>query len=271
VGIAEELNRMGCPVQIKVAGGTSTVDSVERSEALSQELFSRLQELHHLRSLRLRAMPEQADRPYLRNLASLWTLRNLNLFGRDVDDGAMPYICSLTNLESLILWDVRVGADGLAHLPQLTALKRLELSSFTKINQHGVEAVAKLRNLEYLRVYGRFEDAALRPLSALPKLETVWISGSQINALLADLESVPSIRRIEIAGSDVDATTVERLTRMTNLQSLKLECCTITPEAAKGLQALRLRELDCIGIPTETLGQLANGMPERHGDMHVSY
>jgi hypothetical protein len=279
--VAEALGAMRCRVKLKVENARVMVDRVDaggriaadrmKTEPLSEGLFALLRELGQLRSLRLDVKGGETDRTSLRALPDLRSLRELQLFGQDVTDETMPYVCSLTNLESLTLWDVSLGEQGLARLSALRMLKRLELSDFKTLNREGVERIAHLSNLEYLRLYGQFEEAALRPLSALPKLETVWISGSQVNVLLADLEGVSTIQRIEIARADVDATTVAHLLRMKNLRSLKLECCAITPEAVKSLHSFHLGELECVGIASEALSELAKGMTKCQGDLHVWY
>ncbi len=279
--LAEDLNRIGCQVELTLTDGRVTVHRVRASgritsdgmqtEPLPEELFAHLKRLGHVRSLALRVTAGDRDRARLRALTSLASLRELELFGKDVNDEVMPFVCSLTNLESLSLWDVSVGEEGLAHLPTLKVLRRLELSDFINVNKRGVEAIGKLHDLEYLRINGQCEEGALLLLKGLPRLESVWIGGFYINSKLAELKTIPTIHRIEIAGAEIDAGTADHLLAMTNLQSLKLECCSLTPEAVKGLRSLRLRELDCVGISAGILAELAKPMAERHGDLRVWY
>ena len=137
--LAELLGAMGCRVELKLADGKVSVDYVYaagritqdgmRAEPLSEELFSCLKGLHYLRTLRLDVKAGEVERTRLKALTTLQSLRELELFGQDVNDGVMPYVGSLTNLESLRLWDGSIGEQGLARLPDLKRLKRLDLST----------------------------------------------------------------------------------------------------------------------------------------------
>lgn len=279
--LAEQLGAMGCQVELILAHGKISVDSVYaagriaeghmRAEPLSEELFSCLKGLHRLRKLRLDVKGGEADRARLRAITTLQSLRELELFGQDVNDEVMTYVCSLTNLESLTVWDAPIGEQGLARLPDLKALKRLDLSILKQVNRRGMQAIAKLHELEYLRIYCALEEGALSPLTALPKLQTVGIGGPHIKAMLAELENVSTIQRVEIARAEVDAATVEHLRAIKNLQFLKLECCEVTTEALKGLQSLRLHGIECVGIGTEALSELAKGMADGNGNLRVSH
>jgi hypothetical protein len=229
-----------------------------------------LNSLQRLRKLRLDVKGGNTDRLRLRALSGLQSLRELELFGRDVSDEVMPYVCSLKNLESLRVWDAPISEQGLSRLPSLKALKRLNLGSLNILNRSCIEAIGKLNSLEELRIHSQVEQGALSALVALPKLETVAIGGPEITRMLTELKDVSTIRTLEISQAEVDSRSAEFLGGIKNLKVLKLERCVVTPEAVRILQSLKLRRIECIGINSDVIGELARSMSECVGNLEIA-
>lgn len=270
---------MGCKVELVLADGSLSVDSVYaegnisnavmNAKQLPEELFSLLNRLHRLRLLHLEVTGGEHDRTRLRSIATLHSLRELELIGRDVNDEVLPYVLSLTNLESLTIWDASISETGLVRLPNLKALKRLDLCNIRTITRSDLESIAKLRELEKLRVYARVEGE-LSVLTALPKLHAIAICGTNINTMLTEVSSIATVREVEIYRSELDAATAECLGAIKSLESLRIECCTVKPDALKGLKTLELKSLGCVNIDAETLSELAKIIAEGSGTLTIS-
>lgn len=274
-----DLNRMGCRIELSLTEGGIVADRVSASgkitedrkttEPLPPQLFESLAKLEGMTSLRIDVKGGEKDRESLRGLTKLRHLHHLELFGRDVNDEVMISVSSMTNLESLALLDTSVGDPGLVQLIGLKSLRRIELGSFHKIAGAGIEALAKLRDLEYLRIYGDVEAGALSRLEPLQQLETVCIEGPFAREMLGEIRKMPKVQRIEIARAEVDVIAATYLRDMKNLRFLKLHCCGVTPEAVRILKALSLHQIECIGLSTEVLSEFAKGMPKSYGDLNV--
>lgn len=279
--LAERLGAMGCQVELTVLEGKVSVSSVHargritkdlmKTEPLSVELFSFLKQLHRLRKLCLTVNGGELDRTHLKAIGALQSVRELDLNGRDVTDGIMPYVCSLTNLESLRLGDTSIGEEGLARLPELKMLKRLDLFNTHRVLRRDIEAIAKLHELEFLGILGEIEDGALPELAALRKLGTVSIGGPKINTLLAELKAVASIQRVELSRADIDATTVQNLRGIRNLHYLKLVCCRLTAGAIASMKQLHLSGLECVQIDGKEMSELLKGWTEAYGNLDISH
>jgi hypothetical protein len=209
----------------------------------------------------------------LTNFAALQSLRELELFGRGVNNEVMPYVCSLTNLESLRIWESSIGEQGIAGLSGLRSLKRLELATIEGVTQRSMETLAKLPEMEFLGVAGEIKEGAFSTLNACPKLHTVAVGGSYVGRLLAELSDAPTIHRVEVSRARVDAAVAERFRGVKNLVSLKLECCEVSPEAVKILSSLNLHQIECVQLKSDVLAGLATGMQVHggYGNLTVGY
>lgn len=257
---AAELSRMGCQVETKLVAGTLTVERVEIYEELSENLFLQLKKLRHLTALNLRLTTEQSGSAWLGGLVSLSTLRELALSGSAVDERVTPYIASMTNLEGLKLHSVSISEDGLVRLASLKALKHIELSDLKPITHRGLSAIATLTNLEEISISGNCEKGALLALKSLEKLAVISVGGVQIDDQLAELRNLPSVTTMKIYRATITPTTAESLLAMPNLNSLDIGCCNIEPEAAKRMQSLHLKRLDCYGTESTAYEQLLKAL-----------
>lgn len=280
--LAESLSAMGCHVDVTVSEGKVCVESVSAgalprvnsavAEPLSEPLFLQLKELRCLRKLVLDYTSSLEPGPAaLRNIAALPSLRELDLHGTGVNDQVMSYVCSLTNLESLGILDVSVGEQGIAQLSALTSLKKLKLYTHKAISERSMKVIARLPELDYLQIAGDIQEGAFSAVKAAAKLQTVAVGGPRGVLLLGELRGALSIQRIEILRAEVDPAVVERLRGIGNLSGLKLDCCRVTPEAAKVLSSLNLHQIECVQLRNDVLGDLARGMQQGYGNLTVGY
>jgi hypothetical protein len=267
---AAELSKMGCQVEIKMLAGSLTVERVETYKELSDDLFLRLKGLRQLVALDLRLPSEHSGSACLRGLVSLCTLRELALSGPDVNDQAAQYVGCLTNLESLKLHSVSLSEGGLLHLAYLKKLRHLELSNLKPITSQGLRAIATLTNLEEISIGGNCEKGALLVLKPLEKVATISVGGTHIDDQLAELRALPSVRTVKISRATITPTTAGSLLAMHNLESLDLGCCDIEPEAARQMQSLRLKRLDCYGADSKAYEQLLKALGSALWELHAS-
>jgi len=258
--LAAELSKMGCQVHLKMLDGSLTVERVETFKELSDDLFVRLNGLRQLEGLDLRLPSEHSGSACMRGLVSLCTLRELALSGPEVNDQTAQYVGCLTNLESLKLHSVSISEGGLLHLAYLKKLRHLEASSLKPITRQGLRAIATLTNLEEISISGSCEKGALLVLTPLEKLATISVGGTHIDDQLAELRALSSVRTVKIFRATITPATAGSLLVMRNLESLDLGCCNIEPEAARQMQSLRLKRLNCYGADSKAYEQLLKAL-----------
>jgi hypothetical protein len=268
--LAAELSRMGCHVETRVLGGSLAVERVETFKELSDDLFVRLKGLRHLASLDIRLLAEHSGTACLRGLASLYALRELTISGPELGDQAAQYIGCMTNLESLRLYSVSLSEVGLVRLADLRALKHLDLKDLEPITQRGLKTIASLTNLEEISIGGNCEKGALLALKPLKKLATIAVGGTDVDEQLAELRTLPSVSTVKIFRATITPATAESLLAIQNLETLELGCCNIEPEAAKRMQSLHLKRLDCQGADSKAYEQLLKALGPDLWELHAS-
>jgi len=272
VAIAQKLVAMHCQVDVRLSADGLIVERVDASgriavnqqnrEPLTQDLLGWLGDLNDLRTLRLDVSTIRAAN-LGRELASLKSLRQLELLGTgpsERDDWILPHVSCLTNLESLALANVSVSESGFDRLAPLTKLKRLDLSTYTKMNIAAIRAIVKLPNLEHLRIVGECEPGSLAALSGCAKLTTISLGEPRLDVKLADLVGLTALHKIEIEDATLDFEAAKRLLLIKQLESLGLRCCSVLPEALPVLKTLKLRQLKCVGMRGPIVKELAEGM-----------
>jgi len=268
--VAAELSRMGCEVHTRLVSGGLMVERVDFRDGLSDDLFVQLRKLRHLSALNLWLPNEHSGSPCLRGLVALRGLRDLALTGPDVDDHVAQYIGTMTNLESLEMLSISMSETGLVRLGNLKALKRFKLSDLKPITQRGLTTIATLTNLEEILIAGNCDKGALLELKSLEKLAVISIGGTYVDDQLAELRTLPSIKTVKISRATITPATADSLLAMHNLESLDLGCCDIEPEAARRMQSLRLKRLDCYGADSSLYEQLLKGVGSNLWDLHAA-
>jgi hypothetical protein len=257
--LLEELQRTNYRAELAVVDGKATVIRVTAA-SLTEQLLVRLRTFRELRSLEVGGIVREDQTRQLPHLSSLRNLRELTLTGRAIDDRALSFLSSLTNLETLRLINVDVEGDGLGYLAHLKSLKYLDLVTHKKVRLAAFQSIAGIQALESIRLIGNCERGAWSVLKTHSRIHSVSIGGDYVNDKLAELKDIPTITAITIATAHIDAATVGHLTGMKRLESLKLECCSVAPNAVQDLANLRLQSFACVGLNTETIKHLLNGL-----------
>jgi hypothetical protein len=149
----------------------------------------------------------------LAHLASLTTLRELNLFGcTRLTDKALEHLAGLKGLRVLSLGRTQVGDAGLKRLTGLTGLQELDLSD-TQVRGSGLVHLRALTGLRRLDLGGTdLAAGGLEHLTGLDRLEEVSLYFSKAgNAGLAHLKGLPRLRDLNVRGTQVSEAGIRAL------------------------------------------------------------
>lgn len=170
---------------------------------------------------------------YLRDMPQLKTLM---LERTNITDSGLQFFSNLNQLEVLDLYTTNVTDAGIPHLVQLKSLRKLNLrkhpySKKEPITEKAAPYLAQIPTLEYLDLEPlAVTDYALSELSKLPNLKILYAyygkSGKSItNIGLQHLSKIKSLEFLMINTKDVTDEGIVSLTKLTNLQELKLTFC----------------------------------------------
>lgn len=134
----------------------------------------------------------------VRHLATMPSLRHLNLTGTGVTDGGLEVLRHLPELRSLSLGRNRLTTAGIGVLARCGTLEQLSLESSTEIGDAAVRALAGTPNLRHLSV--ALTDAGLPLLHELPVFKS-WHGGEAALGLL-EHASLPNQLRLRGAFTD---------------------------------------------------------------------
>ena len=160
----------------------------------------------------------------LPDLAAFGHLKVLTLAGGQVTDCGLRKISALKELESVTLKDARLlRCAGVAELAKLPRMRRLEL-----------------RN-------GRFGNAALGRLGAMPSLEELAVEGSNLSQEVVEFAArLPNLQSLslDLPKSPIGRKAVLSLHALPKLKRLSLHCSEIADDALLALSSLtKLRSL----------------------------
>ncbi len=203
----------------------------------------------------------------LRQLTSLAELRQLNLMGAAIDDGAMPHIAGCRSLQmlylsgpgvtsaatatlvelplqSMVMHGVGLTQEGLDDISQISSLTNLSIAS-NDLAPLDLSVLARIPGLTDLGIHEtNVGDEDLPELLVLPSLKGLHLGKTRITdaalAMLAQLNQLQSLR-LNHNPAITDAA-VETLTGMTGLDDLHIDHTGITPE---GVERLHLALPDC--------------------------
>jgi Leucine-rich repeat (LRR) protein len=215
---------------------------------ISGKALAKLGRLDRLRSLDVRKCEGLKADDY-RLLPALKSLRELKICGPSTTDQAMEAVAAMPALESLVLEDSPVTADGLQRLAAVGGL------------------AARLRSLTFTRCYGVTDDT-LRIVAAMPRLQSLSIRKCPVTGDFltrwADVpaEKLPQLRALVVNGAFLSDKAFAVLPRFApSLKRLDLSRVTLSPEALKvigelaGLETLLLAECS---LSDEAIGPIAN-------------
>lgn len=171
--------------------------------------------------------------PGLRDLASLASLRALS-----PPFIALKYLAPLRQLRILDLrFHEGVTDSELEELAPLSRLRSLELQD-TKVTKHGMAALARLKELRTLGLYGTpVDDAALHAMAAIGSLERLNLGETKItDAGLKELSRLDNLTHLDLESTPITDRGLLALAKVKSLQKVKA-CETQITEA--GVQEMR--------------------------------
>ena len=193
----------------------------------------------------------RADDEDLASVAHLTGLRSLNLAGTAITDRGLVEVARLRSLKCLALPE-RITDGALVHLAGLPKLEALLLPGNT-LSGFGLVHLGRVRTLRVLTLRGQsaLPDAALAPLTELPRLESLSLNGaSTISDAGVDLlVKSRSLRKLDLFGTQVTPQGVARLTRLPSLEYLDLHTQPgLDDDALAALSRLPHLKRLCLGI-----------------------
>jgi Leucine-rich repeat (LRR) protein len=204
------------------------------------------------------ALPSGFPEQGLQYVAALEKLESLSIHGTTFSENAagLRRIKELKGLQDLTLKTTNITDEGLAHLAELTQLRRLDLRSNHRITDAGIVHLADLDRLEWLDVSElALTDVALSHLGGLSNLQTLILPARGITGVgfehLADLTTLTTLR----PGKSVTDEGLRHIGALRSLNSLTLSETPITEVGLSHLSGLNeLEQLDLRRTPMTAVG-----------------
>jgi len=173
------------------------------------------------------------------HLAGLTGLKRLVLTGTTVTDEGLRFLKDMKSLEGLVLPN-GITAAGLAHLPNLQALKALYVNE-SQVDSAALSHIAQLRSLETLGLNKcRIHGPGLAQLGKLKDLKELLLPVSDIgDAELAVLKNIPSLRTLDLRFCNVTDAGLAHLSALGELEALNLYDTEVTDGGLVHLKPLR--------------------------------
>lgn len=127
-------------------------------------------------------------------------LEDLSLRSERLTDGGVRHLLRLKNLKSLEM-DCRISAETVA---LMTTLREVMLHG-CHVSDRGAEALANLRDLERLVLYGpKMTDEQFGYFRGHPALKAIILNGTHLthDATLRVLESMPRLKEVTFVGNE---------------------------------------------------------------------
>jgi Leucine-rich repeat (LRR) protein len=190
------------------------------AELVSDQGIAVVKNLPHLKRLNLRGT-KMTDST-LQLLNRLTSLESLDIaFAQGTDSGIGQL--ALPNLKELALGGNKLTDAGLQCLRQMPALTSLDLSGEQRtdsglwsvsLTESGLDAIATLKNLRYLRLNGEGVSArGLEKLKALSRLERLDLQACpRVNDdVIPVLAALPALRMVDVTASKVTEKSIAEL------------------------------------------------------------
>jgi Leucine-rich repeat (LRR) protein len=207
-------------VQLKSAPEISDLN-LYYAELVTDAGLSAVRGWKHLKRLNVRGT--KVTDAALQQLASVASLEALDIGYALITDVGLDALVSLPNLKELAIGGNKLTDNGLQPLRQMPGLAFLDLAGAQRtdsglwsvsLTEHGLDAIATLRNLHHLRLNGTLVSAAslekLRSLGSLERLDLEGCRrvGDDSVAVLADFKT---LRRLDLTGTAITPKGVSRL------------------------------------------------------------
>jgi len=181
-------------------------------------------------------------------LSRLSNLRSISFYGGHFPTACLADLVQLASLRNLSFGSAEFQSDGLAMLKDLRQLETLGFYMCEGINDEGIQHLANLTGLKYLRIYSErrpskpqlcVTDTGLARLEKLVKLETLDLFGHDLSdASLGVLTRMTELRELALSGQGFTDVGLEGLARLPKLRNLRLFETAVT---ANGVAALKSR------------------------------
>jgi hypothetical protein len=166
----------------------------------------------------------------LNTLASCPNLKRLRVSIKAVD---MPVLSAFGRMEELNVVCKNASDEDVVRIGSLTGITHLTLFEAWGISERGWAAIGKLRNLEYLKIYGEVANSGttnrgLNHLNALTNLEVLELRMSGRQASVADdtgldLGALTNLKTARLSGLSLREGDLVFLAGLKNLEELKLQ------------------------------------------------
>lgn len=196
---------------------------------------------------------EQVTDDWLRRLATVSTLKRLDLSNCAVKGPGLEHIAGLTGLREINLTLTPVSDDALRHLAGMTELRSLGLAS-TQCTGTGFEHLKALKQLESVNLhFTPLNDAGLAAISQVPISDRLWFAHTKFtDAGAVHLSRQTLLKRCGIGSAD-KGSSGEAVAALINtpLEDLALLDNQATPMGlAHAAKIKTLRKLDASHAPT---------------------
>jgi hypothetical protein len=169
-------------------------------------------------------------------------VRRLYLTGPDVRDDDLAVLRSATGLEHLELVDTSITDAGLEYLQGLGALRalaiyRFEIANPSEITDYGLSSIAKLVQLQDLRIGGsKITSAGIPHLRSLNHLVRLALNNTQLNnSGLEPLGKLESLEQLYLDRTKVTNRGLRYLKPSLTLHTISCEGTAVTVRAREAL------------------------------------
>ncbi len=236
--------------------GLDALHSLGRLEVLalvemdiSGKALAKLGRLDRLRSLDVRKCEALKAGDY-GSLAALKHLKELKLAGSSADDRALELVARIPLLESLVMEDSPLSAQGMQRLAAGGLAGRMRSLTFTRcygVADDALRVVTALPRLESLSirkcpVAGEFlMPWADAPAEKLPRLETFVLTGAFLpDKAVAVLPTfAATLTRLDLSRVILSPDAMKSIGELGGLESLLLSGCSLTDEAIRPIANLK--------------------------------
>lgn len=260
----------------------------------SEAIWAAIGKLASLTSFTARAGKTKPEPSWLRQLAPLGRLRELELSGCDAGDEGAEVVGGLAGLEELDLTDAHLGPRGAGSLAALKGLRRLRLRA--PVGAWGLVELGALGSLVDLSIdkCGELRGDAFEPLRGLTRLRCLRVSGlplgdegaQHIGALhsLTFLEAsrcdigpagalalsqVGGLRVLDLHDNPLGGRGAAALSKLGSLLDLNLSDCDIGDGGGASLG--KLERLICLQISGNRIGDEGAAGLARLGRLETLY
>ncbi len=162
------------------------------------------------------------------HLQHLFTLRNIDLSGRDISDRTLEHLSGLSQLQTLSLSSTNISDEGMQAIGSMTQLRHLNLMH-NRISDAGMRHLRNLQQLESLSVYfTSVSDGGLEAISQLTNLKSLDIGRTGISDRgMEHLRNLTNLETLNLQQTGITAEGLRQLSNLRKLKRLRVDGCEI--------------------------------------------